>query len=149
MSSLIPSLSRRNIIERAIRRIATGRRLAAAQITELLPPDPSSRVGVVLDKLLQKVNRAALMDCYLGANWLAGGVNLRLYFSEFASEDDLNRLVQDIQGVAQHAELAESDEPEAKWMIATDRVAAGDPNIQGRSIPVDIHLSGDMAVEER
>lgn len=137
-------ITRFGLIERCVQSIVRGRSPATA-LAELL--DPQDDVGKTLDKLLQHINHANLLDYYLGANWEGEGANLRLYFSEHADKRTLLLLTQNVTEVAGRAELKQSDDPDAKWMVVTDRVITSQPEIQGGQIPVEISLSGDLEIK--
>ena len=135
-------------LESMIEQVSLGQSEPEDVVQELLAPDSSKGVGAVLDRLLQKINTAKMLDYYVGANWDKGGKNLRLYFSEYVDKEDLNRLLSDISKISQNAEIKESDDPDAKWMlIATRASAMPDSNIlKGTKMDVDAPLSGNVVV---
>jgi len=107
------------------------------------------KIGIIFDKLMQKVNAFELLDPFVGAETSDSARQIRLYFSDSAKQEQLDRLANEFKGQFGDAGLFRSDIEDAKYLVLVD--FSDEEGFQGQSGDQpsgdDIDLSGNAEVE--
>jgi len=101
---------------------------------EPVTPDHSTPVGEVVDKLIEFVNGQGLLSSYVGVEYDSNTMDIWLYFSKEAEQEELEALADTIRNskYAQHVDVMPHQGKESSWIIAVGKTRpAGNPKLNG------------------
>lgn len=115
-------------------------------IDDLMQEDAEASKKAAIDKVMQKVNVAGLLDAMIGAHLGDMSANIWIYFTDEAKQEALHDLVNDIKPHCIDCKLYPSDKPEAKWVISIlNARSESKPELTGQ-VPSSASLEGDIAI---
>ena len=148
-------MNNREQIESLVQEIVGDRTTPGDAAQKALGINPKAREAKILNSAMGHVNTTGLLDSYVGQEIDSDGANLKLYFSQSATNDELKTLMAalsemqvegDQSGNKLSVSCQKSDSPGAAWVVVVRQPTMGQPQVRG-AMGVQGPASGELAVQ--
>ena len=120
-------------------------------ITNKLEVNPDSAPGTILDLIIRKANILDMVDTYLGARVDYASGDVSVFFTEEATQEQLEALEETLEDDSLSTQVEQVDEKPIAWMLHVTKVveAGATQATSSGDVSVDVPLSGEVDVVDK